>query len=350
MTDPAARLFYLLATDDDPVPRVASFATLFPDGLELGTTSEDVATLKPGECYHAGVWAAVRCDLAILDTARELDGGGDDATLAATYLSSPDAGAERAAMAAAIRQLVAPAGVECQGHPAGPFDAMGSTVYCDGSCANRRPAAAPPRPDAAVVAAVWDLVAARAPGDVTIEALDDAGAVAAVLAWDGRQWIGTLERDGRIARVRIKAGDRAATATLDDLGMRVDPAALSALDSLAISLELEHGPARWPLSVDRTPPPAPLPRAIAISRGFRAQLEAAGVDVATARSVAMPSGDFAIGDDRGGPEACECGAPFAPHPGAPGEHTRTCDCDELEPDAPADGGGQWERRQLGIGS
>jgi hypothetical protein len=154
--------------------------------------------------------------------------------------------------------------------------------------------------------------------------------VAAVLAWDGRHWIGTLERDGRIARVRIKAGDRAATATLDDLGMRVDPAALSALDSLAISLELEHGPARWPLSVDRTPPrpPAPLPRA----------------------TVVAMSGDFAIGDDRGGPEACECGAPFAPHPGAPGEHTRTCDCDDVEPDAPDDGGGQWERRQLGIGS
>ena len=332
MTDPAARLFYLLATDDDPVPRVASFATLFPDGLELGTTSEDVATLKPGECYHAGVWAAVRCDLAILDAAREIDGGGDDATLAATYLSSPDAGAERAAMATAIRQLVNGDGE--------PFPPRGTCLSCGmvHERGSRCPAAAP-RPDADVVAAVWDLVAARAPGDVTIEALDDAGAVAAVLAWDGRHWIGTLERDGRIARVRIKAGDRAATATLDDLGMRVDPAALSALDSLAISLELEHGPARWPL-----------PRAIAISRGFRSQLEAAGVDVATARSVAMPSGDFAIGDDRGGPEACECGAPFAPHPGAPGEHTRTCDCDELEPDAPADGGGQWERRQLGIGS
>lgn len=23
---------------------------------------------------------------------------------------------------------------ECQGHPAGPFDPMGVTVYCDGSC------------------------------------------------------------------------------------------------------------------------------------------------------------------------------------------------------------------------
>lgn len=24
--------------------------------------------------------------------------------------------------------------VECQGHPASPFDPMGQTVYCDGSC------------------------------------------------------------------------------------------------------------------------------------------------------------------------------------------------------------------------
>jgi hypothetical protein len=23
---------------------------------------------------------------------------------------------------------------ECEGHPAGPFDPMGRTVYCDGSC------------------------------------------------------------------------------------------------------------------------------------------------------------------------------------------------------------------------
>lgn len=23
---------------------------------------------------------------------------------------------------------------ECPGHPAGPFDPMGETVYCDGSC------------------------------------------------------------------------------------------------------------------------------------------------------------------------------------------------------------------------
>lgn len=26
---------------------------------------------------------------------------------------------------------------ECQGHPAGPFDPMGETVFCDGSCRPR---------------------------------------------------------------------------------------------------------------------------------------------------------------------------------------------------------------------
>lgn len=26
---------------------------------------------------------------------------------------------------------------ECAGHPAGPFDPMGQTVYCDGSCTRR---------------------------------------------------------------------------------------------------------------------------------------------------------------------------------------------------------------------
>lgn len=24
--------------------------------------------------------------------------------------------------------------IECPGHPAGPFDPMGQTVYCDGTC------------------------------------------------------------------------------------------------------------------------------------------------------------------------------------------------------------------------
>lgn len=27
-----------------------------------------------------------------------------------------------------------PRPAECEGHPAGPFDAMGETVYCDGTC------------------------------------------------------------------------------------------------------------------------------------------------------------------------------------------------------------------------
>ena len=33
-----------------------------------------------------------------------------------------------------IEQLEAPES-ECEGHPAGPHDPMGETVYCDGSCA-----------------------------------------------------------------------------------------------------------------------------------------------------------------------------------------------------------------------
>lgn len=28
---------------------------------------------------------------------------------------------------------------ECDGHPAGPYDPMGQTVYCDGSCQRGRP-------------------------------------------------------------------------------------------------------------------------------------------------------------------------------------------------------------------
>jgi len=34
----------------------------------------------------------------------------------------------------------------CQGHPAGPYDPMGQTVYCDGSChvCDRRPASIEP--------------------------------------------------------------------------------------------------------------------------------------------------------------------------------------------------------------
>jgi hypothetical protein len=30
-----------------------------------------------------------------------------------------------------------PADDECEGHPAGPFDPMGETVYCDGTCRTR---------------------------------------------------------------------------------------------------------------------------------------------------------------------------------------------------------------------
>lgn len=43
----------------------------------------------------------------------------------------------RAAAAAIVHaELCVPLGVdaECMGHPAGPFDPMGQTVYCDGTC------------------------------------------------------------------------------------------------------------------------------------------------------------------------------------------------------------------------
>lgn len=33
------------------------------------------------------------------------------------------------------RELDSAEAPECEGHPAGPFDPMGVTVYCDGSCA-----------------------------------------------------------------------------------------------------------------------------------------------------------------------------------------------------------------------
>lgn len=32
------------------------------------------------------------------------------------------------------RPSVWPEPAECEGHPAGPFDPMGETTYCDGSC------------------------------------------------------------------------------------------------------------------------------------------------------------------------------------------------------------------------
>jgi hypothetical protein len=72
-TTDTARKYYLLTTDDNPTPRIADFAALFPDGLEAGTTSEEVAALAPADLYHAGTWAVVACDLEILDAARDAD-------------------------------------------------------------------------------------------------------------------------------------------------------------------------------------------------------------------------------------------------------------------------------------
>lgn len=46
----------------------------------------------------------------------------------------PEIAAHRAALCAAEGDDDDSEGRECMGHPAGPFDPMGETVYCDGSC------------------------------------------------------------------------------------------------------------------------------------------------------------------------------------------------------------------------
>jgi hypothetical protein len=43
---------------------------------------------------------------------------------------TPDAHVARRAAERAARQ----AARKCEGHPAGPYDPMGETVYCDGCC------------------------------------------------------------------------------------------------------------------------------------------------------------------------------------------------------------------------
>lgn len=247
MTD-TARLFYLLATDDDPVPRIASFGSMFPDGVEPGTTSEEVARLDVAHVHHAGSWAVVRCDLAILDAARLVDplASGDDATLAAAYLSSRDAGRERQLVAAAIRQLggagaaleslrsdreftreihgtfVKPAPGPFVGHSprfseeaSAPLVIVGGTITKDRHGAREGKQATPEdyaTPGALVIddpvrwgvtavaaaesrlAQLWATVAGAAPGHVSIGVLDDAGETFAVLAavgggrWRGRVW------------------------------------------------------------------------------------------------------------------------------------------------------------------
>jgi hypothetical protein len=40
----------------------------------------------------------------------------------------------QAVMAEAEMRLADDPVAECQGHPAGPYDPMGETVYCDGTC------------------------------------------------------------------------------------------------------------------------------------------------------------------------------------------------------------------------
>lgn len=96
MIDTASRLYYLLTTDDNQTPHVASFEELFPDGLEVDTTSEEVAAMFPGDLYHGGTWAVVACEAEFLDAAcASVGGGADDEALAAAYLADDRASLER---------------------------------------------------------------------------------------------------------------------------------------------------------------------------------------------------------------------------------------------------------------
>lgn len=99
---PASHLYYLLITDDNQTPRLASFAELFPDGIATGTTSEEVAALAPGELYHGGPWAVVACDPEFLVAAHAVAGAvAGVEELAAAYLTDSRAGLERAQIEAA---------------------------------------------------------------------------------------------------------------------------------------------------------------------------------------------------------------------------------------------------------
>lgn len=441
-TTDTARKYYLLTTDDNPTPRIADFAALFPDGLEAGTTSEEVAALAPADLYHAGTWAVVACDLEILDAARDADdiladvrGApaelADDETLAAAYLADRRANRERALVAANVRQLgpgpaaaadvrAAAAELEQLGMfvdqlelvpgfmPRAPARARtvgklraladrlaprpSATVRELADACNRLAAIVEPPRDEAALLALAQLLAGAAPGEVEIDALDVDGALVAPLRWNGAAWVGRvgdITPPRRIDGFRFRRpGAYPSTVRARDIdltgGLRGSVGAADLVD-LKLGFTMPDGTA-WPeIVVDS----ASLPRAVARFRGivdapiqaaagFHQMLTGTGAAIAGApirpeiaaaaaherdvgRAVFVDwkdqqaghtwtSGDFAIGDDRGGPPACECGAPYAPHPGAPGEHTRTCDCDDVETDAPDDGGGRWERRQLGIDS
>ncbi len=54
--------------------------------------------------------------------------GTNERVISGPWIGLEQAVDERAKIAAAFDQD------GCEGHPAGPFDPMGQTVYCDGSC------------------------------------------------------------------------------------------------------------------------------------------------------------------------------------------------------------------------
>lgn len=400
MTADTSRKYYLLTTDVDPIPRIAGFTSLFPDGLEAGTTSEVVAALAPADLYHAGTWAVVACDLAILDDARDADdiladvygvpaSQANDETLAAAYLAHHRANRERALLAAAIRKLRLGHDVQAAADVRGAAEqleqlgmfaeqlelqpgflpraqARAQTVgklraladRLEPALTMREPAAVrlqapsdkevddlahladmidnfmfnrsesarriraivdrirnmadppppppdlpaivePPRDEAALAALAHRLDGA-APSEVEIDALDVDGLLVAVLRWNGSGWAGHVTgRAGearpmmrRIASFRvIRSGATATTVQARDLGWAGPD--VDSRDTIELRFDLE--------TVDGgTWPPAAGRRV-----RFPAIAEAA---VRTAGPPSIPSGDFAIGDDRGGAgDRCEVG-------------------------------------------
>lgn len=318
-TETTAPKYYLLATDDNPTPRIADFAALFPDGAEHGTTSEEVAALEVADLYHAGAWAVVRCDLAILDAARDADdiladvrGAprelADDETLAAAYLADRRANRERALVAAAIRRLGPGVAADALRTAAGQLAELGAFVdqleLVPGFMPRSRERAraignlreiadrldpppaltvrelakfasalgpldlgplAPPRDEAALLR-LAELLAGASPGEVEIDALAVDGAVLAGLRWNGASWAGVV---GDVTPPRLidslrfrRAGCYPATVRARDL---VTPAIsrVVAADTfdLKLGLTLPDGSA-WPVA----DAPAPLPRAVARHR------------------------------------------------------------------------------------
>ena len=94
---------------------------LFPERLGVSTAADDLQR-RADEMYEAD-----RCQDA--NTTR------DPSPYDAVPMSRAKAVAARRRIVTQFGVTDAPAEVaECEGHPAGPSDPMGETVYCDGSC------------------------------------------------------------------------------------------------------------------------------------------------------------------------------------------------------------------------